>query len=290
MIDPAVTLSYEIFPPRDDAAEAALDRTLSDLAQIGAAYVSVTSGAGGTEAVGTATCARHVKSRYGLRTRPHVTCVQGSRAEAQALIEAYVAEGVRDFVAIRGDLRNPQGVYRAREDGFAFANTLVPALKSWGATDVAVGAYPESHPDSGGGEADLGYLKAKVDAGADRIITQYCFDTETVLRWRDRVRAAGIDLPIGVGIMPIPNFKQIKRFSERCGAGVPDWLVKSFDGVEPNTPLAHALAAGIAAEQCRRLIDEGFGQLHLYTLNRSALTIAVVRLLEAGPNNIRWAA
>ncbi|MFW5833138.1 MAG: methylenetetrahydrofolate reductase [Pseudomonadota bacterium] len=290
MTPPSVHLSFEIFPPKNEAAAATLAATLADLAPLRGGFLSITSGAGGGTPGASAEHAAALGRLAAMPPRPHLTCVQGARPTIEAGVRAYLDLGIDRFVALRGDSPAPDGRYHPHDDGFAYPDALVAALKQWGAVDVAVGAYPETHPEAGSGEACLGYLKAKVDAGADRILTQYCFDTETILRWRDRVRAAGIEVPIGVGIMPIGNFPQIKRFSERCGAGVPDWLVARFEGLEPASPEAHGVAVEIAAEQCARLVRAGMDHLHVYTLNRSALTLALVRALEAEPLAIRWAA
>ena len=286
-----VTLSFEIFPPKNDAAAATLERALSDLAPVPAAFLSVTSGASGSAARATAEQALGFgESLGGVPPRPHLTCVQASRDDMEALVGACLDVGIDRFVAIRGDAPPDQPVYAPREDGFAYADDLTVALKAWGARDVAVGAYPEVHPDAANEAHCLDVLKRKVDAGADRILTQYCFDTDRVLRWADEVRDAGIDLPIGIGVMPVHNYAQIKRFSDRCGAGVPRWLTEALGDLEPGSKQAMDRATDIAAEQCRRLIRGGLTHLHLYTLNRSALTLEILRRLVAGPEAYRWAA
>jgi methylenetetrahydrofolate reductase (NADPH) len=286
-----VTLSFEIFPPKNDTAAETLGRTLADLAPVPASFLSVTSGASGSAARATAEQAlAYGDALDGVPPRPHLTCVQASRDEMEELVGACLDVGIDRFVAIRGDAPPDQPVYTPRPDGFAYADDLTRALKAWGAGDVAVGAYPEVHPDAADEEFCLDVLKRKVDAGADRILTQYCFDTERVLRWADAVRSAGIELPIGIGVMPVHNYGQIKRFSDRCGAGVPAWLGDALADLEPGSPLAMERAADIAADQCRELIRHDLTHLHLYTLNRSALTLAILRRLEAGPEACRWAA
>ena len=285
-----VTLSFEIFPPKNDAAATTLAKALDDLRSVPTAFLSVTSGAGGGTPGATADQAVGYGVAIGAPTRPHLTCVQASRDEMRDLVGAYLDHGIDRFVALRGDAPQHMPIYKPRVDGFAYADDLTRELKAWGAVDVAVGAYPEIHPDAADEAACIDVLARKIDAGADRIITQYCFDTDRVLRWVDRVRAAGIDAPIGVGIMPIGNYTQIKRFSERCGAGMPAWLGDALAHLEPGSPEAVGRAADIAAEQCRRLVAEGLDHLHVYTLNRSALTQAVLRRLEAGPEAVRWAA
>ncbi len=286
-----VTLSFEIFPPKNETAAETLGRTLAELAQVPAAFLSVTSGASGSAARATAEQAlAYGDALGGVPPRPHLTCVQASAAEMEALVGACLDVGIDRFVAIRGDAPPDEPVYTPRSDGFAYADDLTRALKSWGARDVAVGGYPEVHPDAADDGHCLDVLKQKIDAGADRIITQYCFDTDQVLRWADAVRDAGITAPIGIGIMPVHHYGQIKRFSDRCGAGVPAWLTEALADLEPGSPLAIERAADIAAEQCRRLIRADLTHLHVYTLNRSALTLAILRRLEAGPEACRWAA
>ncbi len=285
-----VTLSFEIFPPKNAPAATTLARTLADLAPVPKAFLSITSGAGGGSASATADQAGAYGEAAAAPPRPHLTCVQASRDEMRRLVEAYVAQGINRFVALRGDAPAGMERYVPRPDGFAYADTLTAALKAWGATDVAVGAYPECHPDAADEAACLDVLKRKIDAGADRILTQYCFDTDRLLRWVDAVRAAGIEAPIGIGIMPIGNYAQIKRFSERCGAGMPGWLDDALAHLEPGCDAAFERAADIAATQCRRLIGAGLDHLHVYVLNRSALTLAVLRRLEAGPDAFQWAA
>jgi len=286
-----VTLSFEIFPPKNDTAADTLAQTLADLAPVPASFLSVTSGASGSAARATAEQAlAYGDALGGVPPRPHLTCVQASRREMEDLVGACLDVGIDRFVAIRGDAPPDQPVYTPRADGFAYADELTLALKRWGARDVAVGAYPEVHPDADDGDHCLDVLKRKMEVGADRIITQYCFDTDQVLRWADAVRTAGIDAPIGIGVMPVHNYAQIKRFSDRCGAGVPQWLTDALADLEPGSSEAIDRAADIAAEQCRRLIRGGLTHLHVYTLNRSALTLAILRRLEAGPEACRWAA
>ena len=285
-----VHLSFEIFPPKNAAAAATREAARADLAPLRGDFLSITSGAGGGTAAAGAASALDLARRAGTVARPHLTCVQGTAAAIEAEVAAYQARGIDQFVALRGDLPGLDGRYQPAADSFAYPDRLVAALKGWGAKDVAVGAYPEVHPEAASGDACLSFLRAKIDAGADRILTQYCFETDTLLAWRDRVRAAGIDVPIGVGIMPIGHFDQIRRFSERCGAGVPDWLAARFAGLEPGSPQARAVAVEVAVEQCARLVAAGMDHLHLYTLNRSALSLEVVRGLEAGPLGISWAA
>jgi methylenetetrahydrofolate reductase (NADPH) len=182
-------------------------------------------------------------------------------------------------VALRGDPPKGADGYAPREDGYAYASDLVAGLKAVADFEVSVGSYPEVHPEASSALADLENLKRKVDAGATRLIGQYCFDTDRILRFRDALEIAGIRAELVPGIMPIHNFAQIKRFSAGCGAGVPDWLERLFDGVEEGSQLHAMLAASVAVEQCRRLAAEGLTRLHVYALNRAELPAALLRLL-----------
>ncbi len=290
MTSDTVTLSFEIFPPKTPAATATLAETLDALAPLPVSFLSITSGAGGGNAGASAATAAAYGSAIGAPPRPHLTCVQGSQEELEELVASYLALGIDRFVALRGDAPVGMDSYEPRADGFAYADELARALKAWGAEDVAVGAYPETHPDARDAAHCRDVLKRKLDAGADRILTQYCFDTDRLLRWADELREDGIDAPIGVGIMPVHNYEQIKRFSERCGAGVPAWLGEALGDVAPGSPEAFERAAEIGAEQCRRLVAAGLPHLHFYVLNRSALTQAILQRLETGPVPVRWAA
>ena len=277
---PDVRLSIELFPPKWPDGAAALLEQVDILDVLGPAYYTVTSGAGGSGAIdATRGVVEAVRDHTGRPVAAHLTCVGRSRGEVDALADDYFAAGIRHIVALRGDAPKGSDRYVPRPDGYAYGADLVAGLKARHPFEISVACYPEPHPEALSAEADLANLKRKVDAGADRIISQYCFDTDQVLRFRDKLAAAGITVPFVPGIMPIHNFVQIRRFSERCGAGIPAWLDKLFDGVAPGTDLHKMVAATVAGEQCRRLVAEGFGQLHLYALNRAELSVAVFRLL-----------
>ena len=280
---PRVQLSIELFPPKWPAEAMALLEQIDVLDVLEPAYYTVTSGAGGGAIDATKSVVEAVKDHTGRPVAAHLTCVGRSCAEINAVADAYWQAGIRHIVALRGDA--PKGVdrYEPRADGYAYGSDLVAGLKARHDFEISVACYPESHPEAPSEQFDLDNLKRKVDAGADRVISQYCFDTDQVLRYRDKLAAANITVPFVPGLMPIHNFPQIKRFSERCGAGVPDWLVKLFDGVEPGSDLHKMVAASVAGEQSRRLVAEGFDQLHIYALNRAELTVAVFRLLGGRP-------
>jgi methylenetetrahydrofolate reductase (NADPH) len=273
---PDVAISFEFFPAKTPAAEAKLWQTVEKLKVLQPAYVSVTCGAGGNPAEGTQALVTALRDA-GLAAVPHLTCASAPRCTIEQIAADYGASGFRHIVALRGD--RPKDGSHDGPDRYRFAVELVAALRRIGPFEISVAAYPEIHPEALSAAADLDNLKRKVDAGATRAITQYCFDTETVLRFRDRMRAAGITVPLAVGILPVHDFGQIRRFSERCGAGVPGWLCALFDDLDGDPSQAAQIAACVTAEQARRLIVEGIPQLHFYTLNRAELTIAACRLL-----------
>jgi methylenetetrahydrofolate reductase (NADPH) len=277
-----VALSFEFFPPKTPAAAARLWQTVEQLKPLAPRYVSVTCGAGGNPAEGTATLVAALRADAGLGAAAHLTCASAPCAALEAIARHYWQAGVRQLVALRGDrpkdaAARPAGAYHA------FALDLVRQLRRVADFEISVAAYPETHPEAASPAADLDNLKRKLDAGAARAITQYCFDTGCVLRFRDRLRAAGITAPLVVGVMPVFDFAQIRRFSEGCGAGVPDWLAARFAGLDDDPAARLRVGAEVAAEQASRLIREGLGELHLYTLNRAEPTLAACRLLGLAP-------
>jgi methylenetetrahydrofolate reductase (NADPH) len=214
---------------------------------------------------------------------PHLTCVGATRGEVLRIAQDYWQQGVRHMVALRGDAPasqlTPEGRYRPHQDGFAYASDLVAGLGGVGRFDLSVAAYPEGHPESGSVEADLQNLRRKVDAGAGRAITQFFFDTDIFLRYRDRCAAAGIDVPLVPGILPITRFAQMLRFAGRCGASVPAWLRQRFDGLDEDPETRRMIAANVAIEQVQRLRMHGVDEFHFYTLNRAELTYAICHAL-----------
>ena len=211
----------------------------------------------------------------------HMTCAWSSREEIDELAREYWRRGVRRIVALRGDPPKGAERYTPRADGYAYAADLIAGLKAVADFEISAGCYPEVHPEAESAEADLENLRRKVEAGASRLVTQYCFDTDRILRFRDRLVAAGIDAEYVPGIMPIHNFTQIKRFSLGCGAGIPAWLERLFEGVDESSPMHGMIAASLASEQCRRLAAEGLTRMHVYALNRAELPLAIRHLLAA---------
>jgi methylenetetrahydrofolate reductase (NADPH) len=282
-----VAVSFEFFPPGDDAMARQLLDAVNRLAPLQPNFVSVTYGADGSTRARTHDCVLRILRDTDLRVAPHLTCVAASRDAVLELAREYWGAGVRHLVALRGDIpashRSADGGYRPQRDGFAFASDLVAGLKSAGDFDISVAAYPEGHPESGTVDADLENLKRKIDAGAGRAITQFFFDTDIFLRYRDRCAAAGIRAHIVPGILPITRFPQMLRFAARCGTAVPDWLCSQFDGLDDDPETRRMIAANVAIEQVQRLRRHGVDEFHFYTLNRAELTYAICHALGLRP-------
>jgi methylenetetrahydrofolate reductase (NADPH) len=283
-----IKVSFELFPPKTEQGLRNLDDTVDRLSAFNPEYYSVTYGAGGTTRDGTRGVVTRVAKRTGRPVAHHLTCVNASRAEVEEQARELWASGVRKLVALRGDPPDG-GVFEPRPDGYPCAADLVEALMKIGDFDIRVACHPEVHPDAVSAESDLDNLKRKLDAGATRAITQYCFDTEQMLRFVDRARARGIDKPIIPGIMPVFHVANLKRFSEKCGATVPDWLVAMFDGLDDDPATRAMVATAVATEQCTKLIEAGFDEFHIYALNRSELSVALCRALglkdDAAPHS-----
>lgn len=275
---PPPKLSFEFFPPRTEALEQQLWVCIRRLEPLGPRFVSVTYGAGGTTRARThATVVRLVRETA-LLPAAHLTCVGASRAEVDEVARQYWDSGIRHVVALRGDPPS-EGAREPHPDGYAYAADLVAGLRRVADFEISVAAYPETHPEASGAEADLDNLKRKLDAGATRAITQFFFDGAVFLRFLDRCLAAGITAPIVPGIMPVSNFAQAARMSAMCGTSIPPWLARMFEGTENDAELRRMIAAIVAAEQVRLLQANGIDEFHFYTLNRPELTSAIAHLL-----------
>ncbi len=275
-------LSFEFFPPRTEALETQLWAAIRRLEPLAPRFVSVTYGAGGTTQARTHATVARLVTDTGLTPAAHLTCVGATRDEVDAVARQYWDAGVRHIVALRGD--PPPGTdYVPHPGGYGFAADLVAGLKRVGDFEISVAAYPEMHPTALSPMADLDNLKRKLDAGANRAITQYFFDPAVYLRFIDQCLAAGITAPIVPGIMPVSNFAQAARFSAMCGASVPDWLGHMFDGLEEDAETRRMVAAVVAAEQVRLLQANGVDEFHFYTLNRPDLTYAIAHILGVRP-------
>jgi methylenetetrahydrofolate reductase (NADPH) len=288
---PAV--SFEFFPPGDDATARQLWDAVRRLAPLQPDFVSVTYGADGSTRTRTHDCVLRILRETDLRVAPHLTCVGSSKEEVLGIAQDYWRHGIRHMVALRGDLPGgtasgegtaPRGgVAEPDLPGFRHASDLVKGLAGTAPFEISVAAYPEGHPESGGVEAELDNLKRKIDAGARRAITQFFFDTDVFLRFRDRCAAAGIHINIVPGILPITRFPQLLRFAERCGAAVPEWLRRRFDGLDDDPDTRRMIAAHVAIEQVHRLQEHGIEEFHFYTLNRAELTYAICHAMGLRP-------
>ncbi|MCW5771587.1 MAG: methylenetetrahydrofolate reductase [NAD(P)H] [Rhodospirillaceae bacterium] len=276
-------VSFEFFPPRDDAGWTQLWATIEKLAPFGPAFVSVTYGAGGTTRERTDRIVRRIRGETALEPAAHLTCVGADTAEIDALAQSWWQAGIRHVVALRGDAPAGQGRFLPHPAGYANAAALVAGLRRIAEFDIAVAAYPESHPESPSEAADLDNLKRKIDAGASTAITQFFFEAETFLRFRDRAAAAGIRAPLVPGILPITNFARAVDFAQRCGASVPAALATLFEGLDDDPEQRQLVAAATASGLCERLAAEGVDRFHFYTLNRPQLTAAICRRLGLKP-------
>ena len=275
------SISFEFFPPKSEAAGEKLWQAIGRLAPLRPDFVSVTYGAGGSTRDRTHQCVKRIIDETDLKPAAHLTCVAASKTDVDSVVDDYAAAGVQHIVALRGDMPD-MGAFQPHAEGYDGSVALVAALAKRGGFDITVSAYPEKHPESASLDADIDLLKAKIDAGATRAITQFVFDTEAHLRFRDRLAAAGITIPVIAGIMPTTNFAGAKRMAEACGAHVPQWLADAYEGLEEDADTRKHIAASVAIDQCRKLIDEGFENLHFYTLNQADLTFAVCRILKLG--------
>lgn len=289
MSSAAPTISFEFFPPKGPKGAARLWRSVERLAPLGPLFVSVTYGAGGSTRERTIAAIHTIRDRAHLDVAGHLTCVGATREETLSVARAYRKMGCLRIVALRGDAQGGADRFEPHPGGFAGAVELIGALKAEGPFHVTVGAYPEPHPDAAGDNADVEHLKRKFDAGADDAITQFFFDVETFLRFRDRCAAAGIDKPVIPGVLPIEHFGRMANFAGRCGAAVPDWMATAFANAEA-ADAVELLSVSIASEMCDTLRREGAEHIHLYTLNNPDLPYQVCQALGVETIPMRVAA
>ncbi len=280
MTVPAV--SFEFFPPQNLEGSFRLWDTVQTLAPLDPRFVSVTYGAGGTTRDLTRDAVATLHKSSGLNVAAHLTCVNATRAETLAIADGFAEAGVTDIVALRGDPPKGSGAFAAHPDGFANSIELISALAETGKFDIRVGAYPDKHPEAADMTADVDWLKRKLDAGATEALTQFFFEAETFLRFRDACAAAGIDAQLTPGILPIENWKGARAFANRCGAQIPAWVDDAFDKALRDGR-EDLLATALCTELCSDLIDEGVDKLHFYTLNRPELTRDVCHALGVTP-------
>jgi methylenetetrahydrofolate reductase (NADPH) len=286
-----IKVSFEFFPPKTPEMETTLWASIERLAPLNPQFVSVTYGAGGSTRERThATVSRLVRETH-LKPAAHLTCVAATRDEIDDVIRSYRDVGVRHVVALRGDPVAGIGTaYEPHPGGYQKTCDLVAGIKAIGDFEVSVSAYPEKHPEAASLDADIDALKAKVDCGADRAITQFFFDNDVYFRYLERVRARGIDIPIVPGIVPVQNFKQTANFAAKTGASVPAWLAARFEGLENDVDTRKLVAAAVAAEQVIDLVDRGVNEFHFYTMNRADLVYAICHLLGLRDHNVKVAA
>jgi methylenetetrahydrofolate reductase (NADPH) len=278
-----IDVSFEFFPPKTEKMEETLWESVKTLEPLGPRFVSVTYGAGGTTRERTHATVARIARETPIAAAAHLTCVEASQAEINAVAEEYWAAGVRHIVALRGDPPRAGEKFVSPVDGYANAAALVEGLRKLHPFEISVAAYPECHPDSPDPAADLDNLKRKLDAGATRAITQFFFEPETFFRFRDDAAAAGITAEIVPGIMPVMSFASVVRMSAMCGTAVPAWMAKLFEGLDDHPAARQLVAATVAAELCRKLYAGGERAFHFYTLNRAELSYAICHLLGVRP-------
>jgi methylenetetrahydrofolate reductase (NADPH) len=274
-----VGLSFEFFPPKSEKMETQLWEAIRTLEPLAPDFVSVTYGAGGSTRERTHATVARIQRETSMNAAAHLTCVEATKAEIDQVAEEYWAAGVRHIVALRGDMPTLGQPYQPHPGGYENAAALVAGLRKLHPFEISVAAYPECHPESGGHDADIDNLKRKIDAGASRAITQFFFSPEAYFRFRDRVAAAGITAQILPGILPVSNVAQTRKFAGLCGAEIPAWMDRLFEGLDDHPSARQLVAATIAAEMCRRLYAGGVKDFHFYTLNRAELAYAICHML-----------
>ena len=279
-------VSFEFFPPKTPEMEETLWKSIRRLEPLQPEFVSVTYGAGGSTRERTHSTVKRILDETTLEPVAHLTCVGASRGEVDDVIRAYWDAGIRHIVALRGDMPELGAPYQPHAEGYQSTPELIEGIRKIGDFDVIVSAYPEKHPESVSLEADIELLKRKVEAGATRAITQFVFDTDRHVRFLEKARQAGIEVPIVPGIMPTTNFKGTKRMSERCGASIPKWLEDYYIGLDDDLATRKLIGAYVAAEQVNRLRGYGFDRFHFYTLNQADLTFAICHVLGLRPQSV----
>jgi methylenetetrahydrofolate reductase (NADPH) len=276
-----INVSFEFFPPKTETMAETLWQSIQTLAPLHPRFVSVTYGAGGSTRERTHATVERILKETDLTPAAHLTCVGASKGEIDDIARGYWDIGVRHIVALRGDPPEPGSRYQPHPDGYRDAAELVAGLKKVAPFDISVAAYPEVHPDSSSRRFDLENLKRKIDAGADRAISQFFFSADCFLRFRDEAAAAGIDIEIVPGVLPVSNVATTRRFAQTCGASIPEWLDELFEGLDDLPAARQLIAATVAAELCGQLYAGGVRCFHFYTLNRAELSYAICHLLGA---------
>jgi len=285
-----ISVSFEFFPPATEKMEKTLWHSIEKLAPLKPRFVSVTYGAGGSTRQRTHATVRRILTETELTPAAHLTCVGAAREDVNEVVSGYYEAGIRHIVALRGDPPEGHGHFRPHPRGYRNAAELVSGIRAIGEFEISVAAYPEVHPDALSPDQDLDNLKRKIDNGASRAITQFFFEADDYFRFLDKVRAAGISVPLVPGILPVTNFAKLEFFARKCGARVPDWLSDLFCDLDDAPEIRQLVSATVAAELCARLADQGVRDFHFYTLNRSELTTAICRTLGIRAENGRPAA
>ena len=281
----SIEVSFEFFPPKTEKMEQTLWASIEKLAPLNPRFVSVTYGAGGSTRERTHSTVKRIVDETSLKPAAHLTCVKATREDIDGVIRDYWDAGIRHIVALRGD--PPSGIgekYVPFEGGYANAAELAAGITKIAPFEISVGCYPEKHPESASFDADIDLLKAKIDGGATRAISQFFVETDNFLRFVDRARSAGIDIPIVPGIMPVGNVAGYLRMSAATGTSVPDWFKERFDGLDDDPETRQLVALSVAAEQVQKLADQGIQQFHLYTLNRAETAFALCHILGVRPD------
>ncbi|MEK2484678.1 methylenetetrahydrofolate reductase [Providencia stuartii] len=276
-LDGQINVSFEFFPPRTEEMEQTLWKSIDRLKNLKPKFVSVTYGANSGERDRTHSIIKDIKEKTGLIAAPHLTCIDATRDELREIARDYWNSGIRQIVALRGDLPD-----NSRKPDM-YAADLVELLKAEADFDISVAAYPEVHPEAKSAQADLISLKKKIDAGANRAITQFFFDVESYLRFRDRCVATGIDVEIVPGILPVSNFRQLERFAKLTNVRIPSWMNRMYEGLDNDPESRNLVGASIAMDMVKILSREGVKDFHFYTLNRSELTYAICHTLGVRP-------
>ncbi len=281
-----LSVSFEFSPPRTAQAEESLWQAIRRLEPLAPSFVSVTYGAGGSTRERTHATVKRIVDETSLKPAAHLTCVGHPRREIDEIVHGYWDSGIRHIVALRGDMPNMSGPYRAHPLGYTSTPALIEGIRRIAPFEVSVSFYPEKHPDSPSQAHDVELLKRKVDAGASRALGQFCFDNDAIARFRDDAVKAGIAAPIIPGIMPTTNFRGIERMASRCGAAMPDWLARAYAGLDDDAETRRIVAAAVLADQVQELRARGFDQFHFYTLNQANLSYAACRIMGLEPKEL----
>jgi len=281
-----LSVSFEFSPPKTDEAEASLWSAIKRLEPLQPGFVSVTYGAGGSTRERTHATVKRIVEETSLKPAAHLTCVGASRAAIDEIVQAYWDAGIRHIVALRGDMPNMNGSYQPHAEGYRSTPELIEGIRRIAPFEISVSFYPERHPDSPNHGHDIALLKAKMDAGATRALGQFCFDNDATARFRDDAAKAGINISIVPGIMPTTAFRGVERMAVRCGASIPDWLTRAYDGLDEDVEARRIVAAAVLADQVQQLRGLGFDQFHFYTLNQANLSYAACRLLGLRPKDL----